>query len=174
MPMPSEDSPMLEQTTTLLDSNGCSDPLQKIYVTSDPLEGLPVLLLLFTTTYMQKFAYSTDFGTLVRGKSTYPLDGWPLSVGVSTLLKQFHPGYAKSTLAYLGQFVRATVVESAARAAAGGRKGGGASGGGGAAQPREVVNTLVFAKQICETMNIPKGELHEHFPQFLMESLTLL
>ena len=166
-PIPSESNGVMEQAATLLDSNGCSDPLQKIYVTTDALEGLPVLLLLFSCSYMNKFTYSTDFGTLIRSKASYPLDGWPLSVGMSTLLKQFHPSYAQNVLAYLGQYVRSSVTAGAAAAAA-------ASNGADAGVGKDVVNTLVFGRQLAETMKLSSEELHVHFPQYLMESLTLL
>ena len=49
-----EDNSLLFETTTLLEACGMDDPLQKIYVTSDPLEGLPQLLFLFLISYLPK------------------------------------------------------------------------------------------------------------------------
>jgi WASH complex subunit strumpellin len=167
-PIPAETNPMMEQAVILLDSNGLSDPLQKIYVTSDPLEGLPVLLLLFVTSYMDKLQYSTDFGTLVRSKSSFPLDGWPLSVGMASLLKQFHPSYARSVLAYLGQFVRSTITSSVAAATGSGKSEGAAD------IPKEVTNTIVFSRQVAESLKMSSAEMNEHCPQFITESLTLM
>lgn len=53
-PYPAPDNPLLKETTTLLEASGLDDPSAKIYVTSQPLEGLPVLLLLFLLTYLPK------------------------------------------------------------------------------------------------------------------------
>lgn len=53
-PMPSEDNPLLFETTTLVEACGLDDPLQKVYITSPPLEGLPVLIFLFIVAYLPK------------------------------------------------------------------------------------------------------------------------
>lgn len=53
-PYPDRSNPLLQETTALLEACGMDDPLQKIYVTSQPLEGLPVLLFLFLLTYLPK------------------------------------------------------------------------------------------------------------------------
>jgi WASH complex subunit strumpellin len=51
---PKDENPLLFETTALLESCGLDDPLQKIYITTQPLEGLPVLLFLFLLTYLPK------------------------------------------------------------------------------------------------------------------------
>lgn len=167
-PIPSESNAVLEQTSTLLDSNGSSDPLQKVYITTDPLEGLPVLLMLFTTAYAQKLKYSTDFGTLVRVKASYPLDGWPLVVGMGTLLKQCHPSYAQALLSYQAQFCRASIIEVTKAQAAAGKSAASLQ------MPREVTNTLVFAKTLAEVLSLDPTVLHQHIPQYLMQNLTVV
>lgn len=53
-PYPGKENPLLRETTVLLEACGLDDPSHKIYVTSQPLEGLPVLLLLFLLTYLPK------------------------------------------------------------------------------------------------------------------------
>lgn len=53
-PMPAKTNPLFFETTVLLEASGLDDPLQKIYVTTRPLEGLPVLLFLFLLTYLPK------------------------------------------------------------------------------------------------------------------------
>jgi WASH complex subunit strumpellin len=53
-PIPDANNPVFFETTVLLEASGLDDPLQKIYVTSQPLEGLPVLLLLFLLAYLPK------------------------------------------------------------------------------------------------------------------------
>ena len=53
-PYPHKDNPLLFETTVLLEACGLDDPMHKIYVTTQPLEGLPVLLFLFLLTYLPK------------------------------------------------------------------------------------------------------------------------
>jgi WASH complex subunit strumpellin len=140
---------------------GIGDPLQTVFMATDPLEGLPVLLLLFLITYVPKLSYNAMFGSLSKTKSGYPIDGWPLIAGISTLLKQFHPSYSKSFLAYVGQFVRVSITTYFERKQV----------------KKEVVSrltedlrsTLVLVNQFCDISSIPKSALHEHIPQFLME-----
>jgi hypothetical protein len=47
-------NPLMFETTSLLEACGKDDPLHKIYITSDPLEGLPQLLFLFLLSYLPK------------------------------------------------------------------------------------------------------------------------
>jgi WASH complex subunit strumpellin len=86
---------VLAELTNFLESSGGSDPLAKIYVTSDPLEGLSAALLLFTVTYSPKFVYDRNFGTLVRAKPKYTVDSAPMVVGMATVLKQYHPSVTR-------------------------------------------------------------------------------
>ena len=162
-PQPQESNPLLTNLSSLLVTCGMDDPFAKVYITTDPLEGLPVLLLLFLCSYAGKFRYDSDFGTLVRSKSTYPLDGWPVSAGMSTLLRQFHPSYTSSVLAYIGQFVRTTVQGVLSEV-----------GGKLSSLPKEVVNAVVFASMLAEATRVGREELFEHVPQFLVETVCKL
>lgn len=165
-PIPSEESPLLPALSTLLSANGHSDPLSKVYITTDPLEGLPIVLLIFITSYLGKLEYDPAFGSLRRTKTSYPLDGWPLVTGVATLLKQFHPSYATSVLAYLGQFVRSTVSSILSPQGSSSSK---------ATQvadlPKEVVNCIVFMVQLSQTMRIDEATLYECIPRYLVETI---
>jgi WASH complex subunit strumpellin len=51
---PSTENPLLFETAALLESCGLDDPLQKVYVTTQPLPGLPVILFFFLLTYLPK------------------------------------------------------------------------------------------------------------------------
>mmetsp|Transcript_23086 Transcript_23086/g.48311 ORF Transcript_23086/g.48311 Transcript_23086/m.48311 type:complete len:86 (+) Transcript_23086:468-725(+) len=82
---------------------------------SDLLEGLPVLILFFVIIYIQKLSYNPTFGSLSKVKEGYPIDGWPIIAGISTLLKQFYPSNAKSLSAEVGQFLYVSVQTSITR-----------------------------------------------------------
>ena len=112
--------------------------------------------------------YDACFGTLVRKKHAFPLDGVPLAVGIACLLKQFHPACTQQLLCYLGQFVRATAqhalsnVESSsvskqAQAILG--------------LPKEVVNTLVFLNQLCHYTSVPRDAVYAFIPPYIFDAV---
>ena len=140
---------------------GRGDPLETVFMATDPLEGLPVLLLLFLITHVPKLSYDPNYGSLCKVKGGYPIDGWPIVAGVSTLLKQFHPSYARSFLAYVGQFIRVSVQTYAER-----RQGKKEETTRLAA---DLKSSLVFVNQFCDLINLPGSALYEHVPQYLLE-----
>ncbi|KAH8091480.1 hypothetical protein JL720_5786 [Aureococcus anophagefferens] len=81
---------VLADLATLLDASGVSDPLAKVYVATEPLEHLPLVLLLFLLSYAHKLGHDDRLQSLVKRKRSYPIDGF--------------------LLAYLGQFVCSTVT----------------------------------------------------------------
>ncbi len=162
-PYPDADNPLLFETTQLLEACGMDDPNHKIYITSTPLEGLPVLLFLFLLNYLPKLDYDKNFGALVRRKAGFPLDGVPLTVGISSLLKQFHPVVTKKLISYLGQYIKVSIhavlhsdVESK-----------------GVEIPSEVQNTLIFMNQLCHYSSIPTTVIHTYVPPYLFDAIRL-
>jgi WASH complex subunit strumpellin len=162
-PYPNQEmNPLLFEVSELLSAAGMDDPLEKIYITTSPLEGLPQLLFLFLLTYLPKLEYDANFGTLVRKKASFPLDGTPLAVGLACLLKQFHPSTTKQLLCYLGQFVRCSVQVALE----------GAENSSKIIEiPAEVLNTLVFMNQLCQYSAIPKEFVHNYVPAYIFDSI---
>lgn len=60
-PYPPKENPLLFEMSLLTEACGLDDPLHKIYITTQPLEGLPVLLLLFLLTYLPKVILNLKF-----------------------------------------------------------------------------------------------------------------
>lgn len=141
---------------------GIGDPMETIFMKTDPLEGLPILSLFFIVTYAQKLHFDPAFGSLSKVKAGYPIDGWPIIAGISTLLKQFHPSYAKSFLAYLGQFIRVSV-----KALASTRQGKNEDAARLAAE--NLKTCVVLAEQFCDMSGLPSSALYEHVPQYVFE-----
>ena len=54
---PLKENPVLYEMTALLEACGLDDPIQKIYITSTPLEGLAELLFIFLLTYLPKVCF---------------------------------------------------------------------------------------------------------------------
>lgn len=50
-------STLLAELTQLVDACGLDDPLQKVYVTTTPLEGLPVMLFLFLIAFLPRVSH---------------------------------------------------------------------------------------------------------------------
>lgn len=159
-PYPKESNPLLGQLNKLLEASGMSDPMVKIYTVSEPIEGIPVLVLLFIITHMSKLVFDKAYCTLVPRRSTYLLDGMPLVVGVWTLLKQFHPSYTRQVLAYLGQFVRSTLDDTIS-----------ASDGKTSNIPVEVTNTLLFIDMFCKVGKIPRSAISEFIPSYILDAV---
>ena len=84
--------------------------LQKCFSTPPALEGLPSLLVLFIIHQLPKTLYDEEFDA-VRGKSDNCFDGGSVLVGISSILSQFHPIYAKVTIALLNQYIRVCYKE---------------------------------------------------------------
>lgn len=181
-PYPSEGNPLLFEASVLSEACGLDDPLNKIYITSQPLEGLPVLLFLFLLTYLPKVRarqfdsnffphhrhhspftkldYDPNFGALIRKKSNVAFDGIPLAVGLACLLKQFHPAATRKLLAYLGQFVRTTIqsVFSEVDTKV-------------VEVPREILNTLIFMEQFCHAASVPRSVMHSFVPPYISDAI---
>ena len=127
---------------------------------TEPLESVPVLLLFFVIAYMAKLSFDAQFATLVRRKPAYALDGVPFVVGLWTLLKQFHPSYPRMFLAYIGQFVRATVGSTLASVDISSKEG----------LPVEATNTLLFLDMFCKVGEIPRSALSEFLPSYVIDA----
>ncbi|EGB10206.1 hypothetical protein AURANDRAFT_23554 [Aureococcus anophagefferens] len=136
---------VLADLATLLDASGVSDPLAKVYVATEPLEHLPLVLLLFLLSYAHKLGHDDRLQSLVKRKRSYPIDGFVVVVGVHTVLKQCHPSYCKQLLAYLGQFVCSTVTAQYADAKQAKD-----------AAPLELANAIWFVDTLCKVADVPK------------------
>lgn len=169
---PPKENPVLYEMTNLLEACGLDDPVQKIYITTTPLEGLSELLFIFLLSYLPKLEYDSNFNSLIRKKSSFPLDGIPLVMGVAGLLKQFHPQTTKVLLSYIGQFVRSTTFFDISEAA------GNVDNDNGKAAanvkiPYEVLNTIVFVDQLCLYANLPRSLVHEFIPAHIFDTVKV-
>lgn len=103
-----DDNPLLVELSRFLETAGISDPFTKIYITTDPLDAVPLLVFLFAISVLPKFTYSGHLGILMPAKHASKkeaVDATSLVVGIITLLKQFHSSHTQHFLALLGQCV---------------------------------------------------------------------
>ena len=115
-PAPSADNPLLFEFSKYLTSSGKHDPLKNIFVTSEPVYSIPLLLFLFSVYCTQHLAYQKNLVALVPQGSSRKVnfDGGPIIVGILTILKQFHSDYTMDYVLYMGQFVRKVMHTSMA------------------------------------------------------------
>ena len=105
-------NPTLPYISNYLESSGISNPITKIYITTEPIEHIACLLFLYVIHYTQKLTWQSSLNTLTNTNNSINLDGAPFVVGVITLLKQFHSSYTHTFLDYLGQYIRSTISTS--------------------------------------------------------------
>jgi len=159
---PGTENPLLFETSILSEACGMQDPCNKIYITTQPLEGLPVLLFLFLMAYLPKLEYDINFASLIRKKGVYPLDGTPLAVGLACMLRQFHPAVTRKTLSYLGQFARTTVQSVFADVDTKSVE-----------IPAEISHTLLFMEQLCHYASVPRSVVHAYVPPYIFDNMNI-
>lgn len=156
----------LQNISDLLISTGAAEPMHSVFFKNELLEGLPVLIVLFIIKATSDLNYDSDFGALVGSKEEDPFDGWTLVAGIATLLRQFHPSYAKITFALLGQFVTFSMRQFHQEQDWKKRHSR-------SHLPKEVKNTLIFMRQLRTMGSWNNSLLFEQMPASLMELYEL-
>ena len=164
--VPEEKHMAFQEISDLLTSTGAAEPLHSIFFKNELLEGLPVLIILFIIKAASDLNYDSDFSALVGTREEDPFDGWTLVAGISTLLRQFHPSYAKITFALLGQFVTFSMRQF--HQEQDWKKKHSRS-----QLPKEVKNTLIFMRQVTVMGSWNSSLLFQQIPSSLIELYEL-
>jgi WASH complex subunit strumpellin len=154
---PRSDNPFLTEVSQILQTCGKDDAFRKVYMTTQPIEGLPVLLLALIASSLPNVYYDSDFGTLCRTHTNLPIDGFPLVAGVTCLLRQFHPSATKEFLGYLGRFAQNSLGQTF-RA---GRND----------PPQLGVAVLVFMEQFCQLSSLDRSVCYAFVPPYIFDSI---
>ena len=101
----------------------------------------------------------------MRSKGNVPLDGLPVAIGISSLLKQFHPSTSKLLISYLGQFVKCTVQTALQECDSSSNKA--------VEIPSEVVNTLVFIDMLCKYCALPRSVVYAFIPPYIFDCIKV-
>lgn len=151
-------NPILPEISTYLEAIGLNDPITKIYITTEPLEGLATVMFLFVLYHVPKLGWHEGLATLIpRGKKEgSQLDGAPFVVGVLTVLKQFHSDHTLAFLSYLGQFVRASMSSVAAS-------------GKMQVLPPEISGVLLFLEEFCKFSSTSRQAVEAFIPPYLFD-----
>eukprot|EP00035_Acanthoeca_spectabilis_P022186 m.442450 g.442450 ORF g.442450 m.442450 type:complete len:1163 (-) comp18809_c0_seq1:1689-5177(-) len=154
-PYPSEESPLLSETSTYLECTGISNPLAKIYVTTTKQEYFPVAIFFYTISQIQRLQYSRAVGSFLARKPGDPVDGPPFVVGLITLLKQFHSTHTHRFFAYLGQYIR-THIELNPNPQS-------------KVLPEEAISALLFIDLFCHFSSSSRKVATVFVPEYLMD-----
>eukprot|EP00736_Rhodelphis_marinus_P001211 Rmarinus@m.276 len=154
VPYPGDQTSVLSKLSTFLTTSGLSSPLTQIYITTEPLPDLPLVMFLFIVAMLPSLQYDKNLAALVCKKSE-PLDGAPFVCGILTILKQFHSTHTQHVLAYLGQYVRAYITN--------------ASDSKMQSLPTEVVNVLIFLEDFCRHSNTSRQMLEAYVPAYTFD-----
>jgi WASH complex subunit strumpellin len=158
-PYPSDDNPLLPEISTYLETSGISHPFTKIYITTEPLDSLPLVLFLFTLSQMPKLEYQPALGTMWCKVKNDPLDEAPLVVGIITILKQFHFSVTQTYVSYAGQYIRGSVnFASTSKETSKNHD-----------FPPEVVNLLHFLEDFCRLSHTSRKVVEAHVPSYIFD-----
>jgi len=108
MPYPDQESPLLPELSKYLETAGISDALMKIYVTTDGLDTLPLLIFASLLSSLSGYQFNPMLGVLVplARREKQRKDATALAVGAATLLRQFHSSHMLAFVGICGQYVR--------------------------------------------------------------------
>eukprot|EP00735_Rhodelphis_limneticus_P001014 TRINITY_DN1155_c0_g1::TRINITY_DN1155_c0_g1_i1::g.17241::m.17241 TRINITY_DN1155_c0_g1::TRINITY_DN1155_c0_g1_i1::g.17241 ORF type:complete len:1147 (-),score=362.33,sp/Q54IR8/WASC5_DICDI/52.49/0.0,Strumpellin/PF10266.4/0 TRINITY_DN1155_c0_g1_i1:284-3724(-) len=154
-PYPGENgNSILPKLSGFLETSGISSPLTQIYITTDPLPELPLVLFLFSISMLQYLSYDRNLAALVCKKRDEPLDGAPFVVGMVTILKQFHSTHSQKYLAYLGQYIRSYLTTD---------------DGKNTELPADVINVLSFLEDFCKYSQQPRKVVEAYIPSYTFD-----
>eukprot|EP01099_Mayorella_cantabrigiensis_P008841 TRINITY_DN879_c0_g1_i1.p1 TRINITY_DN879_c0_g1~~TRINITY_DN879_c0_g1_i1.p1 ORF type:complete len:527 (-),score=105.09 TRINITY_DN879_c0_g1_i1:177-1757(-) len=153
-PYPSEENELLPELTKYLETVGINDPFTKIYfTTTDQLIGFPLIMSLFVLSQSPSFAYSPHLALLQhRSRSGY--DHTPYVVGITTVLKHFHPIQTQKFLSFLGQYIRANIHHSDKEK-------------GFSSFPQEISNVLIFLEEFCKYSSLSRKTVEGYLPAYI-------
>lgn len=147
---------LLPDVSSYLEATGINNPITKIYITTEPLEGIPCLMFLFVLSQVTKLTWNHRLNTMVSGqKGGGGMDGAPFIVGVITILKQFHSSHTHTFLGYLGQYVRANVSASSDKKDSN--------------LPSTVTKVLLFLEEYCKFSQMSRKAIEAIIPAYLFD-----
>jgi WASH complex subunit strumpellin len=152
-------NPIIPSIAEYLESTGINNPLSKIYITTEPLEYLALLLFLFTLQHVRLLSWHEKFSTLTCTNKNIGLDGASFCTGIITLLKQFHSVHTHNYISYLGQFVRSLISANETVSTSSNKLSSNL--------PAEVISVLLFLEELCKFSHIPRSAIESVLPSYI-------
>jgi len=148
---------LLPELSKYLETAGINDPFSKIYITTDHIDNLALLVFLFTISQVNKFQFQEHLSVLIHKKDKKSYDGTLFVCGIVTLLKQFHSSNTTKFLAYLGQYIRAfvnTAMQGETKSSE---------------FPEEVTCCLLFLEEFLKFSSIDRKLVEGFFPSYIFD-----
>lgn len=152
----------------LLDRCGLGEPLKKIYldnsfIADECASVIPSLLLVALVEAFPRVRYDSTFATLVPStKPILPLDGSPLAVGLTTVLRQLERVEMDAFVTGFGSFTRASIKEELSGRI--GTKG----------LPDPILSAIHFAETFFEVADVDLVDVSRAFPVSCFAYIDLL
>lgn len=148
---PQGDNKLLTELSKFLTLLGISDPDVQIYIDGKPGPRLPELIFLVIISTLSRLQFSLNAGELMAKKPNENLDGYPFTLGVACLLKQFPSEIFETVVTYMAQYIRSYCGEQ-----------------GKANQSSllpEVTNAMIFMERLFEVKKCSKEQLEKLLPR---------
>merc|ERR1712176_1303457 len=163
---PADDNTVLGDLAEHLNFVGICNPMAKIYITSDPLPLLPLILFLYIVSQIDKLSWHASFNSLCYITTNQQFDGTPLIVGILTILKQFHPTNTTQLVALLCQYVRCFIHDQGERL-----NEKSSSSKNRAGMPKQAKNALHFLDLMCKFgAHVDRKDVAGYLPQYMFDS----
>lgn len=94
------------ELTKYLHLSGQHDPLSQLYISAKPIEDLDLVLFLTVVSRLPTLAWNTQLSSLMPRDLKKGLDATPFTVGIMTVLQQFHVAQTDRFFGYIGQYIR--------------------------------------------------------------------
>jgi len=91
---------------------GLGDPVKKIYITSDPIENLPMFMFLFLHTHLSSFGVDKKLNILMKRKKEDQIDYFCILTGLMAFLNQFHFSNTEIFLGMMAQHIKSGMFYS--------------------------------------------------------------
>lgn len=159
-PYPTQSNPLLPELARYLEHAGIAEPTDKIYITTKPQPLIAIWFVLLLVEQLPNLVFDREFDTLVRRRTKDELDGFPLVVGLTTVLRQLHPSVTRLFLAYSGQYIRTAIHGALAEKRP-------------QPIPPEAINYVLILRQVARILRVPDRVLHANVPAFVFESVDI-
>ncbi|XP_003385312.1 PREDICTED: WASH complex subunit strumpellin-like [Amphimedon queenslandica] len=148
-----QDNDILSELTPYLETTGISDPLSKIYITTDVMDQFSLINFLFVISQLSRLTYTKTTGSLTAKKPVDPIDGAPFVAGCVTLLRQFHSDNSEQCLLFLGQYIKSLMETSKDK--------GDITG--------DAFSALCFMEEYAHYSHLPRRCLEQYVPMYLLD-----
>jgi len=166
---PSDDNTVLGDLAEHLNFVGICNPMAKIYITSDPLPCLPLILFLYIISQIDKLSWNTAFNSLCYITTNQQFDATPLIVGILTILKQFHPQNTSALVALLCQYVRCFIHDQGEK-----KNEKSSAKSSNKMMPKQAKNALHFLDLMCKYgAHVDRKDIAGYLPQYMFDSYDM-